>query len=108
MAEDDWAGWEALSRALDNTVQLVGDDVFVTQTAILAEGIARRVGNAILIKPNQVGTLTETLAAVDAAVAADYAAVISHRSVRNSGYIYRRSGGGFGRYPDQDRRAVPF
>ena len=80
MAEDDWAGWEALSRALDGKVQLVGDDVFVTQTAILAEGIARKVGNAILIKPNQVGTLTETLAAVDAAVAADYAAVISHRS----------------------------
>ena len=80
MAEDDWTGWEALSRALDGKVQLVGDDIFVTQTAILAEGIARKVGNAILIKPNQVGTLTETLAAVDAAVAADYAAVISHRS----------------------------
>ena len=80
MAEDDWAGWEALSRALDGKVQLVGDDIFVTQTAILAQGIERKVGNAILIKPNQVGTLTETLAAVDAAVAADYAAVISHRS----------------------------
>ncbi|WP_446831587.1 phosphopyruvate hydratase [Candidatus Foliamicus sp.] len=80
MAEDDWQGWEALSRALGDTVQLVGDDLFVTQTAILAEGIERRVGNAILIKPNQVGTLTETLAAVDAAAAAGYAAVISHRS----------------------------
>ena len=80
MAEDDWDGWEALSKALGGTVQLVGDDLFVTQTAILAEGIERQVGNAILVKPNQVGTLTETLAAVDAAVAAGYAAVISHRS----------------------------
>lgn len=80
MAEDDWAGWEALSRALDGKVQLVGDDLFVTQTAILAQGIERQVGNAILIKPNQVGTLTETLAAIDSARAADYAAVISHRS----------------------------
>ncbi len=80
MAEDDWHGWEVLSRALGATVQLVGDDLFVTQTAILAEGIERQVGNAILIKPNQVGTLTETLQAVDAAVAAGYAAVISHRS----------------------------
>ena len=80
MAEDDWDGWEALSRALGGRVQLVGDDLFVTQTAILAEGIRRNVGNAILIKPNQVGTLTETRAAIDAAVAAGYAAVISHRS----------------------------
>ena len=80
MAEDDWDGWEALSRALGERVQLVGDDLFVTQTAILAEGIDRNIGNAILIKPNQVGTLTETRAAIDAAVAAGYAAVISHRS----------------------------
>ena len=80
MAEDDWDGWEALSRALGERVQLVGDDLFVTQTAILAEGIERNIGNAILIKPNQVGTLTETRAAIDAAVAAGYAAVISHRS----------------------------
>jgi len=80
MAEDDWEGWEVLSRALGGDLQLVGDDLFVTQTAILAAGIERKVGNAILIKPNQVGTLTETLAAVDAAAAAGYAAVISHRS----------------------------
>ncbi len=80
MAEDDWAGWEALSQALAGKVQLVGDDLFVTQTAILAQGIEREVGNAILIKPNQVGTLTETLQAIDAARAAGYAAVISHRS----------------------------
>ena len=80
MAEDDWAGWEALSGAMEGRVQLVGDDLFVTQTAILARGIERKVGNAILIKPNQVGTLTETRAAIGAAVAAGYAAVISHRS----------------------------
>ena len=80
MAEDDWAGWQALSRALDGKVQVVGDDVFVTQTAILAQGIERKVGNAILIKPNQVGTLTETLQAVEVAGTAGYAAVISHRS----------------------------
>ncbi len=80
MAEDDWRGWETLSRSLGGKAQLVGDDLFVTQTAILDEGVKRRIGNAILIKPNQVGTLTETLAAVDAAVAAGYAAVVSHRS----------------------------
>ena len=80
MAEDDWAGWEALSRALGGKVQVVGDDLFVTQTAILARGIERRVGNAILIKPNQVGTLTETLQAIEVAGGAGYAAVISHRS----------------------------
>ena len=80
MAEDDWDGWEALSRVLGGRVQLVGDDIYVTQTAILVEGIRRNIGNAILIKPNQVGTLTETRAAIDAAVAAGYAAVISHRS----------------------------
>lgn len=80
MAEDDWAGWEALTRACGGAVQLVGDDVFVTRADLLARGAERGVGNAILIKPNQVGTLSETLAAVDAAVAADYAAVVSHRS----------------------------
>ena len=80
MAEDDWAGWEALSRALGGKVQVVGDDLFVTQTAILARGIERKVGNAILIKPNQVGTLTETLQAIEVAGGAGYAAVISHRS----------------------------
>jgi enolase len=80
MAEDDWDGWSLLTRALGATVQLVGDDLFVTNTAILREGISRRIANAILIKPNQIGTLTETLAAIDMAVDAGYAAVISHRS----------------------------
>ncbi len=80
MAEDDWAGWALLTAALGARVQLVGDDLFVTNTSILSRGIAEGIGNAILIKPNQIGTLTETLAAIDMAVDAGYAAVISHRS----------------------------
>jgi enolase len=80
MAEDDWAGWALLTKALGSRVQLVGDDLFVTNTAILSRGIADRIANAILIKPNQIGTLSETLAAIDMAVDAGYAAVISHRS----------------------------
>jgi enolase len=80
MAEDDWAGWALLTAALGSRIQLVGDDLFVTNTSILSRGIAEGIGNAILIKPNQIGTLTETLAAIDMAVDAGYAAVISHRS----------------------------
>ncbi len=80
MSEGDWAGWTLLTRALGEKVQLVGDDLFVTNTKILAEGIERHVANAILIKPNQIGTLTETLAAIDMADRAHYAAVVSHRS----------------------------
>lgn len=80
MAEDDWEGWALLTRRLGRRVQLVGDDLFVTSTPLLAQGIASGIANAILIKPNQVGTLTETLAAIDMAVAAGYGAVVSHRS----------------------------
>ncbi len=80
MAEDDWDGWQLLSKKLGDRIQLVGDDLFVTNTAILKEGIERGIGNSILIKPNQIGTLTETLAAIDMAVAAGYSAVVSHRS----------------------------
>ncbi|MDH4023402.1 MAG: phosphopyruvate hydratase, partial [Gammaproteobacteria bacterium] len=80
MAENDWAGWALHTKALGSRVQLVGDDVFVTNTVILKRGITDGVANAILIKPNQIGTLTETLAAVDMAVDAGYAAVVSHRS----------------------------
>ncbi len=64
MAEADWAGWAELTRAIGDKIQLVGDDLFVTNTKILAEGIAKQTANAILIKPNQIGTLTETLAAI--------------------------------------------
>ncbi|MGA2563539.1 MAG: phosphopyruvate hydratase [Steroidobacteraceae bacterium] len=80
MAENDWEGWSLLSAALGRTLQLVGDDVFVTNTRILAQGIERGVANAILIKPNQIGTLTETFAAISMAERAHYASVISHRS----------------------------
>jgi enolase len=80
MAEDDWDGWRILTERLGSRIQLVGDDLFVTNTSILGRGIADGIGNAILIKPNQIGTLTETLAAIDMAVDAGYGAVISHRS----------------------------
>ncbi len=80
MAEDDWDGWSALTERLGDRVQLVGDDLFVTNTNILAEGIEKDTANSILIKVNQIGTLTETLAAIDMAKKAGYTAVISHRS----------------------------
>jgi enolase len=80
MSEGDWDGWATLTRKLGSKVQLVGDDLFVTNTKIFAEGIAKKIANAILIKPNQIGTLTETLAAIDMAFKAKYAAVVSHRS----------------------------
>jgi enolase len=80
MAEDDWAGWAALTEALGDEVQIVGDDLFVTNPARLARGISEGVANAILVKVNQIGTLTETLEAVDMAHKAGYRAVISHRS----------------------------
>jgi enolase len=80
MDESDWDGWSALTRKLGSRVQLVGDDLFVTNTAILREGIDKHIANSILIKPNQIGTLTETLNAINMAVAAGYSAVVSHRS----------------------------
>lgn len=80
LAEGDWDGWAGMTRALGADLQLVGDDLFVTNTAILAEGIQRGVGNAILIKPNQIGTLSETWAAVEMARRAGYRAILSHRS----------------------------
>jgi len=80
MSEGDWDGWSVLTRKLGSKLQLVGDDVFVTNTKIFAQGIAQKIANAILIKPNQIGTLTETLAAIDMAAQAKYAAIISHRS----------------------------
>jgi enolase len=80
MSEGDWDGWAILTRKLGAKVQLVGDDLFVTNTKIFAEGIAKKIANAILIKPNQIGTLTETLNAIDMAEEAKYAAIVSHRS----------------------------
>ncbi|MDQ6637418.1 MAG: phosphopyruvate hydratase, partial [Candidatus Dormibacteraeota bacterium] len=80
MAEDDWAGWELLSQRLGGRVQLVGDDLFVTNPERLARGIEAGVANSILVKVNQIGTLSETLGAIEMARSAGYSAVISHRS----------------------------
>lgn len=80
MAEDDWDGWKSLTDAIGGRCQLVGDDLFVTNTARLSDGIEKGVGNSILVKVNQIGTLTETLDAVSMAQRAGYTAVISHRS----------------------------
>jgi enolase len=80
MAEDDWDGWATLTRAVGSRIQLVGDDLFVTAAERLQQGIAARVANAILIKPNQVGTLTETLDTVAVATRSGYGSVMSHRS----------------------------
>jgi enolase len=80
MGESDWDGWKTLTESLGNRVQLVGDDLFVTNTKILKEGIDKKIANSILIKINQIGTLTETFAAIEMAKRAGYTAVISHRS----------------------------
>jgi enolase len=80
MSEHDWSGWKALTKRLGKTIQIVGDDVFVTNTKIFSEGIRQGLANSILIKINQIGTLTETFAAIEMAKRAGYTAVISHRS----------------------------
>jgi len=80
MAEDDWDGWEILTKRLGNKVQLVGDDLFVTNTKILERGIKNNIANAILIKLNQIGTVTETIAAIKMAKEANYGTIVSHRS----------------------------
>jgi len=80
MAEDDWSGWKLLTERMGSQVQLVGDDLFVTNTQRLARGIKEKVGNAILIKLNQIGTVTETIEAIEMARKAGYASIVSHRS----------------------------
>ena len=80
MSEDDWAGWKALTELIGKKCQLVGDDLFVTNTTRLQQGIDKGIANSILVKVNQIGTLTETLDAVDMAHRARYTAVMSHRS----------------------------
>jgi enolase len=80
LAEDDWGGWKALTDALGDKVQLVGDDLFVTNPKRIADGIERGVANSVLVKVNQIGSLTETLAAVELAHKASYTTVMSHRS----------------------------
>jgi enolase len=80
MAEADWDGWKLLTAKLGKKIQLVGDDLFVTNTKILAQGVKQYAANAILIKVNQIGTLTETFAAIELAKRSAYGTVISHRS----------------------------
>ena len=80
MSEDDWTGWANLTRAIGDRCQLVGDDLFVTNPSILAKGIEQKVGNAVLVKLNQIGTVSETLEVIHMAAEAGYAAVVSHRS----------------------------
>ncbi|OUU79221.1 MAG: phosphopyruvate hydratase [Gammaproteobacteria bacterium TMED78] len=80
MSEDDWLGWEFMSERFSNRIQLVGDDLFVTNTMLLSKGISKNVANSILIKPNQIGTLSETLDAISMADEASYSSIISHRS----------------------------
>ena len=80
LSEDDWSGWSALRERLGRTVQLVGDDLLVTNISRINRGITERASNAVLLKPNQIGTLTETRAALDTARDADWGAVMSHRS----------------------------
>ena len=80
LAEDDWEGWEALTQALGRKIQIVGDDIFVTDPKLIRKGIERGVGNAVLIKPNQIGSVTETLEAIQVARNSNYRVVISHRS----------------------------
>jgi enolase len=80
MSEDDWDGWAALTREIGDKIQLVGDDLFVTNPLRLADGISKGVANSILVKVNQIGTLSETLEAVEMAHRAGYTAVMSHRS----------------------------
>jgi enolase len=84
LGEDDWSGWVQLQQKLGDAVQLVGDDLFVTNTKLLQKGITEQCANAILIKPNQIGTLTETIAAVQMAQAAGWRTIISHRSGETS------------------------
>lgn len=86
MDESDWDGWKILTEKLGGKVQLVGDDLFVTNTKILKEGIDKKIANSILIKVNQIGTLTETYAAIDMAAKAGYTAVVSHRSGETEDY----------------------
>jgi len=80
MAEDDWAGWSTLTQKLGNTIQLVGDDLFVTNVSRLQRGITEQVANSVLIKVNQIGTLTETLSTIALASRNNYTSVMSHRS----------------------------
>ncbi len=106
-AENDWDTWKKLTDAIGDQVQLVGDDLFVTNTEFLKKGIETGTTNSILVKVNQIGTLTETLDAVEMAKEAGFTAVISHRSGRDRGHDDRRHRRRDERRPDQDGLALP-
>ena len=106
MDEEDWDGWKLLTERLGERVQLVGDDLFVTNPERLRRGIELGVGNSILVKVNQIGTLTETLEAIRIAREAGYTAVISHRSGETEDTTIADLAVGDRRRPDQDRRPV--
>ncbi len=107
MAEDDWDGWEALTEAIGDRVQLVGDDLFVTNARRLQQGIERGVANSVLIKVNQIGTLTETLDTVDLATRSSLHVGDEPPQRRDRGHDDRRPRRGHQLRPDQDRRAGP-
>ena len=107
MAEDDWEGWKQLTDALGKKIQLVGDDLFVTDTKRLQEGIEKGVANSILIKVNQIGTLTETLEAMRLASHANYTSVVSHRSGETEDAFIADLGGRHQRRADQDGFGEP-
>lgn len=104
--KEDWDGWELLTTRLGLHTQLVGDDLFVTNTKRLKKGIEKEVANAILIKVNQIGTLTEALDTVEMAQKAGYRTIVSHRSRGNSRYLDSRSCSSSRGRSDQDRSAM--
>ena len=106
MDEEDWDGWKLLTERIGDRCQLVGDDLFVTNPERLRRGIEAGVGNSILVKVNQIGTLTETLEAIAIAREAGYTAVISHRSGETEDTTIADLAVGTGGGPDQDRRPV--
>ena len=105
--EGDWDGWAALTASIGDRVQIVGDDIFVTNPERLEEGIERGVANALLVKVNQIGTLTETLDAVALAHHSGYRTHDQPPQRRDGGHHDRRPGGGCRQWPDQDRRTGP-
>jgi enolase len=103
MDEDDWSGWKALTERLGKSTQLVGDDLFVTNVERVQRGIDQGVANAILIKVNQIGSISETLSTIRLGALHGYSSIISHRSGETEDTVHRRPRGGHRRRSDQDR-----
>ena len=107
LEENDWEGWKQMTETLGNAVQLVGDDLFVTNPKRLKKGIRMGAGNALLVKMNQIGTLTETFEAVELAKRGGYRCIASHSARRDGRHLSGRSFGGHGYRPDEGRSALP-